>query len=83
MAFTFTPHAIEKMQKRGIPIQVVMAVLNAPDQITTERNDRRAYQGEVSINGQPYMLRVIVEADGEVVTLYRTSKIEKYRGDDE
>lgn len=83
MAFTFTPHAIEKMQKRSIPLQVIMAVLDNPDEITPERDERRAYQGEVNLNGKAYILRVIVEADGEVVTLYRTSKVEKYRGDDE
>jgi hypothetical protein len=81
MDFKFTPHAIEKLLERGIPLQVVMTVLLNPERVTSEHNERSAYQGEVSINGKPYILRVIVEADGEVVTLYRTSKVEKYRGE--
>jgi hypothetical protein len=81
MDFKFTPHAIEKLQERGIPLQVVMTVLLNPERVTSERNERSAYEGEVSINGKPYILRVIVEADGEVVTLYRTSKVEKYGGE--
>ena len=81
MAFTFTPHAIEKLQKRSIPLQVVMAVLNDPEEITTERENRRAFQSEVVINNKPYILRVIVEGDELVVTLYLTSKVDKYRGE--
>jgi hypothetical protein len=78
MEFTFTPHAIEEMEERAIPLQVVLTVLNNPEQITSEQNDRKAYQTEVTINNKPYLVRVIVEADGTVVTLYRTSKLRKY-----
>jgi len=81
MAFTFTPHATENMRERNIPLQVVMTVLNDPDQITSGQENRMVYQSEVNINGKPYMLRVIVEADETVVTIYRSSKIRKYRGE--
>jgi hypothetical protein len=81
MAFTFTSHAIENMEERNIPLQVIMAVLNDPDQITPGKDGRKVYQSEVDINGKPYILRVIVEADETVVTIYRTSKIRKYKGE--
>jgi len=81
MEFKFTPHAIEEMQERGIPLQVIMAILNTPEQIIEEQKNRQAYQSDVNINGQPYIVRLIVEADGTVVTVYRTSKVKKYRGD--
>ena len=50
-------------------------------QMTTERENRRAFQSEVVINNKPYILRVIVEGDELVVTLYLTSKVDKYRGE--
>jgi len=78
MEFTFTPHALEEMQERNIPLQVVLTVLNDPEQIVPEKKGRSGYQSEVIINNKPYLLRLIVEPDGTVITLYRTSKITKY-----
>lgn len=66
------------MQERSIPLQVVLTVLDAPEQIVPERKGRSVYQSEVIINDRSYLIRLIVEPDGKVVTLYRTSKIEKY-----
>jgi hypothetical protein len=81
MEFKFTPHALEELEKRFIPLQVALTVLNHPDQITGEKKDRSAYQSEVEINGKLYIVRAIVEPDGTVVTIYRTSKIQKYRSE--
>ncbi|MBZ0288621.1 MAG: hypothetical protein K8I30_13470 [Anaerolineae bacterium] len=69
------------MQERAIPLQVVMAILNDPEQIVEEQKSRQAYQSDVEINGKTYVVRLIVEADGTVVTVYRTSKVKKYRGE--
>jgi hypothetical protein len=52
MEFKFTPHAIEEMEERGIPLQIVLTVLNNPEQITSEQNDRKAHQPEVTINNK-------------------------------
>ena len=81
MEFKFSPHAVEEMQERGIPVQVMMIVLNQPDEIVPERKNRSAYQAEVEINGKLYIVRAIVEPDGTVVTIYRTSKVKKYRSE--
>ncbi|MCC6801797.1 MAG: DUF4258 domain-containing protein [Anaerolineae bacterium] len=81
MEFSFSPHAVEEIQEREIPIQVMMMVLNHPDAIVPERKNRNAYQAEVEINGKPYIVRAIVEPDGTVVTVYRTSKVIKYRSE--
>jgi len=81
MDFTFLPHAIEEMQARQIPLQVVLEVLHHPQEIMTAQKGRLAYQSVVEINGKPYIVRVIVEPSGEVVTLYRSSKINKYQGE--
>jgi hypothetical protein len=82
MEFKFSPHAVEEMEERAIPLQIVLTVLNHPEQITSEQSECHGYQTEVSINGKPYLVRVIVESDGTVVTLYRTSKISKYRSEE-
>lgn len=81
MEFTFLPHAIEEKQEREIPLQVVLEVLHHPQEITTAQKGRSAYQSIVEINGKPYIVRVIVEPNGEVVTLYRSSKVSKYQGE--
>ena len=78
MDFTFTPHALEQIQKRGIPLQTVLTVLNEPEQIVPAKNKRNAYQSKVEMSDGEYLLRLIVEPDGTVVTIYLTSKIEKY-----
>ena len=75
---TFTPHALEQMQERGIPLQVVLGVLNDPEQIVPAKKERSAYQSKVEMSDGNYLLRLIVEPDGSVVTIYLTSKIEKY-----
>ena len=81
MDFTFLPHAIEEMQEREIPLQVVLEVLHHPEEITPAKKGRSAYQSIVEINGKPYIVRVIVESTGEVVTIYRSSKVSKYRSE--
>lgn len=79
MDFKFTIHSLEEMEDREIPLHVVLMVLNAPHEIIQEQKGRLGYQSEVDINGKPYLLRAIIEPDGTVVTIYRTSKIRKYR----
>jgi hypothetical protein len=78
MDYTFTPHALEQMQERNIPLQTVLTVLNEPEQIVPAKNDRSACQSKVTMSDGEYLLRLIVDADGMVVTIYLTSKIEKY-----
>jgi len=80
MDFTFTPHAMDEMAERDIPLYVVLIVLGFPQAILPEQKGRNAYQSEVEINGKTYIVRAIVEPDGTVVTVYRTSKVRKYKG---
>jgi hypothetical protein len=62
----------------------VEAVLMAPDRVRAVRAGRVVVQAEREIGGRPYLLRVFVDVDrepNEIVTAYRTSKIERYRGE--
>jgi hypothetical protein len=63
--------------------EMVRAILLAPDQRIEVRPGRDVLQSKISFR-QPekaFLLRVFVDIDrlpAEVVTVYRTSKIEKY-----
>lgn len=80
----FTEHALEQMQRRGIPEDIVLGVLADPESIDDVRPGRAVVQGLVTLgeNNRQYLLRVFVDSDrtpAEIVTIYRTSKIAKYR----
>ena len=60
-------------------------VLSTPEQTEVIRSGRAVYQSRIRVGDPPksYLLRVFVDVDREppdVVTVYRTSKIEKYWG---
>ncbi len=78
MGFRFSSHAEEELMERGIPKAIVLSVLEDPEKVLPAKNGRSAYQSRVDINGKIYIVRIIVEPDGTVVTGYRTSKLEKY-----
>lgn len=66
---------------RGISREVVEGVLSAPEQIVPASGVNRAYQSRISFGRKTFLVRVIVDAEREppiVVTLYRTTKIDKY-----
>jgi hypothetical protein len=73
-----TKHALIQMAKRQVTAADVSRVLAAPEQVLDVRAGRVVAQGMAG----EYLLRVFVDMDRtppEVVTVYRTSKIEKYR----
>jgi len=79
-----TEHAQEQMDRRGITTQQVRDVLRDPETIQPVREGRIVAQGMVTIGDArtAYLLRVFVDVDRsppEVVTVYRTSKINNYR----
>jgi hypothetical protein len=81
--FKLTDHARDEMVRRQITEADVAQVLASPGQTETLRAGRAVYQSRVEMGDPPrvYLLRVIVDTDRqpvEVVTAYRTSKIEKY-----
>jgi hypothetical protein len=79
--FQFSTHVHEEMQRRDIPLAVVEAALASPGQKVPELDDLVCYQSKVEINQKPYLVRVMVNETVlpmKVVTVYRTSKINKY-----
>lgn len=83
LEFLFTDHALKEMELREISEEQVKKVLAAAEQMETARKGRVVYQARLEL-GDPirtYVLRVFVDIDHKpprVVTVYRTSKVEKY-----
>jgi Domain of unknown function (DUF4258) len=79
--FVLTPHAMFELQRRGLDEAVVRQVLASPGQRMAVRPGRDAVQSLLDLGGKQYLIRVFVDVDRsppEVVTAYRTSKIDKY-----
>lgn len=76
-------HAREQAARRGLSEEIVLGVARAPEQRLVVRPGRELRQSRVAMpaGGTLYLIRVVVDAgpsDETVVTVYRTSKIEKY-----
>jgi hypothetical protein len=82
MNYILSNHAQTEIERRGISISLVESVLANPQQIVSEKEGRKAYQSQVDFGGgRRFLLRVIVADDVQpmvVITVYRTSRIEKY-----
>jgi hypothetical protein len=84
MNFRLSGHAEWEMTRRGIPLALVKAVMDAPEQrvIDGQATGRWIHQSRLRFeDGKMYLLRVIVAEDQQppvIITAYRTSKIEKY-----
>ncbi len=82
-SYRLTEHAQLEMARRQITEEDVAQVLSAPEQVEVVRPGREVYQSRVEL-GDPlklYLLRVFIDVERQppdVVTVYRTSKIEKY-----
>ncbi|MBP0040293.1 MAG: DUF4258 domain-containing protein [Roseofilum sp. SBFL] len=82
MNFQFSNHALEEIQKRNIPMVLIEAVLWSPQQTLKQSEDITIYQSQLDFGtGKLYLLRVFINITVDpqlVVTVYRTSKIQKY-----
>ncbi|MFB2896885.1 DUF4258 domain-containing protein [Aerosakkonemataceae cyanobacterium BLCC-F50] len=82
MNYILSNHAQTEIERRRIPISLVESVLANPQQIVSEKEGRKAYQSQVDFGGsRRFLLRVIVADDVQpmvVITVYRTSRIQKY-----
>jgi hypothetical protein len=82
MNFILSQHAKEEIIKRKIPIQILRLILEFPEQIV-EEDGLKVYQGTfIATNGKTYLLRAYVNDlinPQKIVTVYFTSKNQKYR----
>jgi hypothetical protein len=81
--YRLTDHARLEMTRRQISEAEVESVLVAPERTECVREGRAVYQSRIEW-GEPakiYLLRLVVDIDrqpSEVVTVYRSSKVQKY-----
>lgn len=81
MTIELSAHAQEECQRRNISLALLEQVLQAPQQKLPSYGNRTVYQSQVTLNGNLYLIRAIVDENTEpnrVITVYRTSKIDKY-----
>ena len=79
--YLISQHAALEMERRGVDDAVVRRVLAAPEQRDSLRQGRDVLQSRIEMDRKTYLIRVFVDIDrrpAEVVTAYRTSKIDKY-----
>jgi len=82
MKFRLTKHAQKEMRRRKIPEKLLNETLSAPQQVVPGKKGRKVYQSKLDFGrGKIFLLRAVVADQHDpavVITLYRTSKIEKY-----
>lgn len=81
--YVITPHAAFEIKRRGLNEEMVIRVLNNPEQRFDVRPGRIALQSRIMMENpkRTYLLRVFVDVGRnpvEVVTAYKTGKISKY-----
>lgn len=73
-------HARFEMKRRGIRYREVVRTIRSPGQVLPSVKGRQIYQALLG-RAKRLLLRVIVKEDAQayhVVTVYKTSKIDKY-----
>ena len=83
MEIIFTSHALFEAKRREIPEEIIRNLIMNPQQNFQTKNKRFIIQGKYynDIEGKEMLLRVIgnkVEDAFKVITVYKTSKIDKY-----
>ena len=77
----FTKYAELQAQERKINYRDILDTLKSPDQVLSTKKGRKIAQKKIKRGGEEGLLRVIFEEKVNakvVVTVYWTSKIEKY-----
>jgi len=83
MSFIFSNHAIEQIQRRNIDSKDIDIAMLRPDQMLTdtENPEITIYHSLLKENDQMFLLRVfvnVVKQPNVIITLYKTTKIQKY-----
>jgi len=82
----YSNHAEEELLRRKISKNTIELVVNDPDQILELEDDIIIYQSIIEFdNKKKYLVIVIANKKNPktIITVYKTSKIKKYRGENE
>jgi len=77
----FSKHAEQQLKERNIEPELVRQTLENPEQVVAAGKNRKIAQRTYRRHGRDFLLRVVFSEQGspEVVTMYWTSKVSKYR----
>jgi hypothetical protein len=82
MRYKLSRHAEQELERRGISMSQLKSVLHHPQQVIPDKKNRLVYQSQVDRgDGKMVLIRVIVVERADdvlVVTVYRTTRIQKY-----
>ena len=82
MKYRISRHAREEMERRNISSEILESVLKEPQQVVNDLTGKKIYQSKVDFGqGMTKLVRVVIVEEAGlpvVVTVYRTSKVEKY-----
>ena len=83
MELVITDHARFEARRRHIDLELALSIIQNPQQKIPSKKDRVVFQGRYhdTIENKEMLLRAIVEPSGDtikVISLYKTSKIDKY-----
>ena len=79
----FSRHALKAIKERNLSEGTVKDILCRPGQVVSSYSNRKISQKVVEYNNEKFLVRVIyeeTETKMKVITVYRTTKMEKYRG---
>ena len=71
MNYKFSKHALEQMEMRDIPLDLVETILLNPNQLLPA-NDGTIYQSLTQ--DRKHLIRIFVNDINQVITVYRTSQ---------
>jgi len=80
----YSAHSLEQMALRGIDKTLTDLILLKPDQVIQQEN-LTVYQSLIKQNNKNYLIRIFVNLQKLpplVVTVYKTSRIQKYLNED-
>ena len=81
MTIEFSRHSLLQMNARGISEEVVLSVIQNPNFIFQQDQSTNVYAKLIEEDEKHYLYRVFVNAAKNpqlVITVYKTSKINKY-----
>ncbi len=79
-AVEFSKHALEQMALRSISVEIAQSIINNPQQTITQEG-KRIYQSIINFEDGDYLIKLFINIEKQpnlVITIYKTSKIEKY-----
>jgi hypothetical protein len=77
----FSRHAEQQLRERNIEPELVRQTLENPEQVVATGKNRKIAHRTYHRHGRDFLLRVVFSEQGnpEIVTMYWTSKVSKYR----